>query len=161
MPKVQEPVLEQAKIEARFCAKVDKGGPLWNGTPCWVWTGAHTRKGYGSFHFQGRLAPSHRVAYEILVAPIPAGLEIDHLCRNRACVNPEHMEAVTQRVNWERGRAITRLKALKTLCWRGHPLARVRPSGKRECSVCCKIRSPASTASARVRRALARTGGHQ
>lgn len=73
---------------------------------CWPWGGARTAAGYGVLG-RGRrgegLAYAHRVAYESRRGPIPEGLQIDHLCRNRACCNPAHMEAVTQRVNIARG----------------------------------------------------------
>lgn len=72
---------------------------------CWLWTG-HVEKttGYGRFSFQGRACSVHRLAYETWVGPIPAGLHIDHLCRVRTCMNPAHLEAVTQAENNRRAR---------------------------------------------------------
>lgn len=71
---------------------------------CWVWTAASNGRGYGRIWVDGRPHPAHRVAYEIHVGPIPAGMEIDHLCRNRGCVNPAHLEPVTRRENLRRAR---------------------------------------------------------
>jgi HNH endonuclease len=87
-------------VEQRFWAKVDQG----DGTGCWLWTGAKLHGGYG--HMRGGTADTtaHRIAYELLVGPIPKGLEIDHLCRVRACVRPDHLEPVTRAENDRRGR---------------------------------------------------------
>lgn len=88
----------------RFWPKVDKAGP--NG--CWVWM-ASKAAGYGKFRVGSqldgtrRLVESHRWSYEALVGPIPEGLDLDHLCRNTACVNPDHLEPVTRQVNCHRG----------------------------------------------------------
>jgi hypothetical protein len=71
-------------------------------TDCWTWTGAKTSTGYGSFGYQGRTWSTHRLAYELLVGPIPDGLTIDHLCRNKPCCNPSHLEPVTIRENQRR-----------------------------------------------------------
>lgn len=81
----------------RFWRKVQK-------TPgCWRWTGAIQSAGYGSIGLgEGRVGSAHRVAYELLVGPIPPGLTIDHLCRNTWCVNPAHLEAVTHQENVRR-----------------------------------------------------------
>jgi hypothetical protein len=74
-----------------------------NNSPCWDWTGYKDEKGYGRIYKEGLNKYAHRYAYEHFVGPIPDNLEIDHLCRRRCCVNPEHLEAVTHRVNVARG----------------------------------------------------------
>src|SRR2546426_12646273 len=66
---------------------------------CWEWTGKKFKNGYGCFRIRGRHFMAHRRAYEMCVGPIPCGLDIDHLCRNRGCVNPSHLEPVTRRDN--------------------------------------------------------------
>ncbi len=71
---------------------------------CWHWTGYKNAAGYGQFKQKGKMKPAHRVSYEILRKKIPRGLVIDHLCRNTSCVNPDHLEPVTNRENTARGR---------------------------------------------------------
>jgi hypothetical protein len=85
--------------EDRFWANVDQSGD------CWLWMGARTR-GYGRFEVDGKGMAVHRFAYELLIGPVPEGLQIDHLCRNRPCVNPAHLEPVTNRENTMRGQTI-------------------------------------------------------
>ncbi len=80
-------------LEQRFWAKVRKTDH------CWEWMGSKDTTGYGRIHANGRQRPAHRVSYEMHVGPIPDGLEIDHLCNNRGCVNPEHLDVVTRRQN--------------------------------------------------------------
>lgn len=85
-------------FEAAFWEKVDKSGE------CWVWT-ANTHKGYGNYGSRERRQKAHRWAWEFTNGPIPDGLEIDHLCRNRACVRPTHLEPVTHAENVRRAMA--------------------------------------------------------
>lgn len=121
---------------ARFAAKVEKT------SECWNWTGAKVSAGYGELNISGRPAYAHRLAYEHFVGPIPAGLVIDHLCRNPSCVNPAHLEAVETRENTRRGLAHERLReraAKITHCPHGHeytPENTVLRRGRRTCVTC-------------------------
>lgn len=87
--------------------KVLLGARIDDATGCWNWTRTIQPNGYGRISIDGRLVYVHRAAYEAFVGPIPDGLDIDHLCRNRRCCNPEHLEAVTRRTNLLRGDTIT------------------------------------------------------
>lgn len=87
---------------------------------CWLWLGGKQSEGYGHFHLQGQNVYAHRYAYEFCVGPIPNGLTIDHLCRVRACVNPDHLEPVTTRENTLRGIGPTAKHARATHCPSGH-----------------------------------------
>jgi hypothetical protein len=124
------------KLRERFLAKVDMSVP----EACWPWTAAKTSCGYGKIGVAGRTRPAHRVSYELFVGPIPEGLTLDHLCRNPACVNPEHLEPVTQRENTRRGVSPAAHNARKTHCSRGHELqgdnCYVDAVGKRHCRTC-------------------------
>jgi len=111
---------------------------------CWEWTAAITDTGYG-IYYVGRNAEgrkvnvrAHRFAYEALVAPIPEGLQLDHLCRNRACINPAHLEPVTQIENIRRGEGMGAKWARRTHCDNGHPLsgANLGTSKYRRCLAC-------------------------
>lgn len=117
-------------IEERFWAKVQRGGG------CWLWTGATAATGYGMF--DGRTA--HRTSYQLTVGPIEPGLVIDHLCRVRNCVRPDHLEAVGRGENVLRGETITAANAAKTACKAGHPYDEantyITPRGKRDCRKC-------------------------
>lgn len=84
---------------------------------CWVWRGQTNRDGYGMMNYDGKNRSVHRLSYSAFRGQPPVGLELDHLCRNRACINPEHLELVTHQENSRRGL----LK--KDTCVRGHPLA--------------------------------------
>lgn len=110
------------------------------GLTCWNWTGADNGHGYGVFSIHARQQYAHRIAYELHVGPIPAGTEIDHLCRNRRCVNPDHLEAVSHAVNMHRGDTIAAKNAAKTHCPKGHPFddanTAYRPNGGRRCRAC-------------------------
>lgn len=87
----------------------DKESTLWERVEvtgfCWNWTGYRNRGGYGRYMHQKRMQLAHRVSYELLVGPVPDGLVIDHLCRNPSCVNPDHLEPVTNAENIRRGLA--------------------------------------------------------
>lgn len=87
---------------------------------CWEWQSSK-KYGYGQVRVDSKLHLAHRLVYEALIGPIPEGLDIDHLCRNRACVNPLHMEPVTRRENLLRGEGVVAINAAKTHCLRGHP----------------------------------------
>lgn len=101
--------------EQRFWAKVDRAS-----SGCWNWTDKLDREGYGRLRDGGTIKAAHRFAYELLVGEIATGLVIDHLCRNRACVNPEHLEPVTDQVNILRGVSLSARRAAQTHCKRGH-----------------------------------------
>ena len=134
-------------VAERFWAKVAVSED-----DCWTWTAYRSPKGYGVFGNKR----AHRVAYEMLVGPIPARLTLDHLCRNRGCVRPDHLEPVTNEENILRGEAPSAKNARKTHCFRGHPLnganLYVWPrNGMRVCVACRTARERAR----RLRRAEA------
>lgn len=118
---------------AKFWTKVEKSDG------CWLWQGARIPEGYGQAVFDGRVQGAHRIAYQLLVGPIPAGLQLDHLCRTPQCVNPAHLEPVTGRENVLRTpNAPTAINARKTHCDRGHELVRRNSSG-RSCVECPRL----------------------
>lgn len=107
---------------------------------CWVWSGALT-DGYGRLRRRGQMMLAHRLAYEAFVGEVPEGLVLDHLCRNRACCNPDHVEPVTHAENLLHGIGATATNAAKVTCHRGHPFTKAntyrRPgTGWRECRAC-------------------------
>jgi hypothetical protein len=125
----------------RFWGKVEKTDT------CWVWTAGKNHYGYGSYAVRRGdgwfRAQAHRLAYEELVGPIPAGLTVDHICRNRACVNPTHMELVTRGENVLRGTGPSAEHARQTHCKRGHPFEEPHVylwRGRRYCRTCQRER---------------------
>jgi len=127
-----------ALLPANMRAKIDV-----TDSGCWEWRGAVSSSGYGSAWADQRAQSAHRVTYELLMGPIPEGLQIDHLCRNKICCNPSHLEPVTCREN-----NLRRPGVHKSHCIHGHELTpentivKPRPSGRpiRNCRVCANAR---------------------
>lgn len=138
MPKTSE------MRESKFLKHLDKFISPEPNSGCWLWTGG-TRQGYGLYtEYDAASVPTrktrnaHLVVYELLVGPVPAGFQLDHLCRNRICVNPGHLEPVTQRENVLRGEGVAALRARRTTCKNGHPL--VFDGWQRKCLPCIYAR---------------------
>jgi len=137
-------------VDHRFWSRVDKAGPTSEHRPelgpCWIWLGQINSWGYG--RFQPELGKrnrkmAHKYLWESLHGPVPSPLCLDHLCRNIRCVNPSHLEAVTQRENTLRGIGPAAIRAKAMLCKRGHPLSggnlmrkKTRYGHGRECRIC-------------------------
>ncbi len=128
---------------------------------CWNWTGYIRKNGYGQLRVRGDKLPwlAHRYVYSQLVGPLVEGHDLDHLCRNKACVNPKHLEQVTHRENCLRGDSFAAVQARKTHCMRGHEFTPEntwrQPSkqGKgRACKICQKEHNTLYTAIRRSRR---------
>ncbi len=150
------PAFGDARLPAHFWAKVDENGPTPAHRPdlgpCWDWIASRYRNGYGQFGAGSRsdgtrrMVLAHRWAYEQLVGPIPEGLESDHLCRNRACIRPSHIEPVTGLENVRRGlvpMVAGAYQRAKTHCAQGHPYDEAntyRWGGRRDCRACAAAR---------------------
>ena len=103
------------EITERLWRKVDKTAA------CWLWTAALDTNGYGQFSVPGKpRKPAHKVVFEMLVEDVPRGLTLDHLCREKRCVNPSHLEIVTAAENTMRGNSMGAINKAKTHCKRGH-----------------------------------------
>jgi hypothetical protein len=136
------------RLPVRFWAKavVDEA------TGCWLWTAQIAVDGYARFKHRFRTNLAYRLAYEVLAGPVPDEQQLDHLCRVRRCVNPAHLEVVSQQENILRGEGLAAQNARKTECLRGHPLhgenlnlySFIRPNGRpstqRRCRACQRER---------------------
>lgn len=113
---------------------------FYRGDPCWEWVGVRDKDGYGSVQLKSiSTNRAHRVFYILFVGDIPPGLVLDHLCRLTSCVNPAHVEPVTNTVNILRGNGAAAINARKTHCIHGHALAGDNlqiNKGKRACRIC-------------------------
>ena len=128
-------------LDRRFWAKVE----MLPGGQCWKWLGQRDAGGYGRIclkrNGKWRMGAAHRTAYEMLIGDIPNGMHIDHLCRNRACVRPDHLEPVGQAENNRRGQSPMAIAARNGTCMRGlHVMSgdnvRAHRNGKRQCVAC-------------------------
>lgn len=132
-------------LRERLLAKVEKAP----GPGCWIWVAAIDQNGYGRIGFLGKNRQAHRLSYELFIGEIPKGLELDHLCRVRRCVNPKHLEPVTRRENIRRGDryAMGSFHRKTVACPKGHPygtdgfykIRKVRVGGEESFSRACKL----------------------
>jgi hypothetical protein len=142
------------RLKARISVDANSG--------CWIWDRPDNKQGYGRFSFGGRRYLAHRAAFILLRGGIAPGMVLDHTCRNPICVNPAHLEAVSQVVNVRRGfgpivakrsnigKIGAEFNLAKTHCPAGHPYEgenlSVRRDGRRECRICMRARGRASYA---------------
>ena len=124
-------------------------------TGCWIWTGALNKAGYGAIGSGSRVLRTHRVMYEYVIGPIPAGLQLDHLCRVRSCCNPAHLEPVTNYENWMRGEHRV-VKVLRDgICQRGHEMTEANTYHRKAGGVLCRTCVLANNKAYRDRKAAA------
>jgi len=149
-PKAGRPIPQLTEAdERRFWAKVQ----LPDGQGCMMWAAAKLNTGYGLFGLGRAMYYAHRVSYTLANGEIPPGKVIDHLCRNRSCVAPGHLEAVDQRANVLRGESFSAKNARRTQCPQGHeytaentyvaPPNKSNPNGYRVCRTCMRERERA------------------
>ena len=133
---------------------------------CWPWKGGLSTKGYGVLNVHSRPIPAHRIAWILAGRKLDITLELDHLCRNRACVNPAHLEQVTTKINQDRGNGFSGINARKTHCPRGHPYSdqntnTVKSKGRtwRVCKTCQRERGKRAWIKVRAALAVTTTDG--
>lgn len=138
MPRGRPPVSVLVRLSARS---------EFTATGCIRYLGAVDRYGYGKTSVGSKTVSTHLAAWREIYGPVPAGLTLDHLCRDRRCWNPLHLEPVTNRENLLRGHGVAAKNARKTHCKRGHALSggnlRVKPNGSRVCRACTEKKRPA------------------
>lgn len=123
-----------SKLPSRFWAKVNKTDT------CWLWTGGLQTAGYGHVWLDGRSQLAHRASYLASGRSIPDGMQLDHKCRVRTCVRPDHLEPVTSRENSARSPiSLNALNTMKETCPQGHPYDIVRKNGRRGCVACDRV----------------------
>lgn len=111
-----------------------------NGNGCWIVSGYGYENGYKKLHYKGKDYRAHRIMYTLFTGKNINGIDLDHLCRNRACANPNHLEPVDNRTNILRGIGPTAINARKTLCNRGHQFEKhYRRNGWRFCRYCKRV----------------------
>lgn len=122
----------------RFWSKVEKT------EGCWNWTACLTHDGYGRFSLKRKARLAHVISYLLSGNEIPDGMTLDHKCRNRKCVNPDHLEPKTGKENVLCGESFSAKNARKTECVNGHELTQentyIRPNGNRDCRACIRTR---------------------
>jgi hypothetical protein len=127
------------EVAARFWSHTAYAGD------CIVWTAAYVHDGYGLFKVNRKMVRAHRFAYELAHGPIPAGFVINHICRNRCCVNPAHLEGVLPKENSFHAMSLSppNLNRKKTVCPAGHQYSEANtyrePDGGRQCRECRKV----------------------
>jgi hypothetical protein len=128
----------ETMLPERFWMKVDKNAP----GGCWLWMAGLQTAGYGHAWLEGRSQLAHRAAYLASGRTIPDGMQLDHKCRIRQCVNPDHLEPVTSQENSRRSPiSVNSINAQKTHCSRGHAYSHTTKNGKRACRTCDAIYS--------------------
>lgn len=168
-PELRTSPFDRGRIGAPLAERLRaKSQILDNG--CWLWLGFTDAGGYGRLSVGSKrdgtngTASAHRAAWELVNGPVPIGLVLDHLCRNRACINPSHLEPVTQRENTLRGEGNAAKNARKTHCKNGHPFEGdnlyVSPRGKRTCLTCWRARYEAQERGLAPRDRMACPQGH-